>query len=434
MFDNSALELFILGVILGVLILILIKYFGVIKLRYLNFKWLCKFQQSIQDTDNLKKKEALIIITDHCNSLNSKWLLGESDLHFSSNTYKLIQKIAYAYHPNSKTPLEEARIRCILNAFMELRNHLLALTTYKGIHAITQFRIRHVLILSRAWKAKESWKQWKFFVFLNNHGLYPLFKWLFFIIRCLDLSFWIIKMTTYILQDIVLKMFLVRWYLVIGELAIQVYSDEIKNSEIPIESILDDLDAIPDPENQSKNNLPKKIKIISEVSRDEILYHTWSVEWGKVKGIYINLINNIAREYHPNSEQPIYEVKLSGLLASGLHLSEQIATIQTYPFVNKILDLRVSHALMTRDASDFLTNNQVLSWVRKHKLGHIFKYSLLLFKVIQKKHPALLFKDFAFTLAGEGCKRWLYLYLHDKIAVETNTLYKIPKNSSPKTD
>jgi hypothetical protein len=115
-------------------------------------------------------------------------------------------------------------------------------------------------------------------------------------------------------------------------------------------------------------------------------------------------------------------------------LSEQVATIQTYPFVNKILDLRVSHALMTRDASDFLTNNQVLSWVRKHKLGYIFKYSLLLFKIIQKKHPALLFRDFAFTLAGEGCKRWLYLYLHDKIAVETNTLYKIPKNSSPKTD
>lgn len=434
MLNNSTLALFISGVALGILILILIKGLGLIKLRYLNFKWLYKFQQSIQDTDNLKKKEALTIITDHCNSLNSKWLLGESDLHFSNNTYQLIQKIAYAYHPNSKSPMEETRIRCILNAFMELRNHLLALTTYKGIHAITQFRIRHVLILSRAWKAKESWKQWKFFVFLNNHGLYPLFRWLFFIIRCLDLTFWAMKMATYILQDIVLKIFLVRWYLVIGELAIQVYSDKVEKPEIQIESILDNLDAIPEPENQSKNNLPKKIKKISEASRNEILYHTWSVEWIKVKEIYINLINSIAREHHPNSEQPIYEVKLSGLLASGLHLSEQIATIQTYPFVNKILDLRVSHALMTRDASDFLTNNQVLSWVRKHKLGYIFKYSLLLFKIIQKKHPALLFRDFAFTLAGEGCKRWLYLYLHDKIAVETNTLYKIPKNSSPKTD
>ena len=57
MFDNSALELFILGVILGLLILILIKCFGVIKLRYLNFKWLYKFKQSMQGADDLKKKE-----------------------------------------------------------------------------------------------------------------------------------------------------------------------------------------------------------------------------------------------------------------------------------------------------------------------------------------------------------------------------------------
>ena len=67
-------------------------------------------------------------------------------------------------------------------------------------------------------------------------------------------------------------------------------------------------------------------------------------------------------------------------------------------------------------------------------INNAFKYSLLLFKIIQKKNPALLFRDFAFTLAGEGCKRWLYLYLHDKIAVETNTLYKIQKNASPKID
>ncbi|SVB13115.1 uncharacterized protein METZ01_LOCUS165969, partial [marine metagenome] len=194
MFDNSALELFILGVILGVLILILIKCFGVIKLLYLNFKWLYKFKQSTQGADDLKKKEALTTIINYCQSLNSKWILDEPDLHFSNNTYQLIKKIARAYHPNSKTPLEEARIRCVLNAFMELRNHLFALTTFKGIRAITQFRIRHILILSRARKARKSWQQWKIFIFLNDHGLYPLFRWLFFIIRCLDLTFWIMKM------------------------------------------------------------------------------------------------------------------------------------------------------------------------------------------------------------------------------------------------
>ena len=79
---------------------------------------------------------------------------------------------------------------------------------------------------------------------------------------------------------------------------------------------------------------------------------------------------------------------------------------------------------MAKDTADFLANNHVLSWVRRHKLTYIFKYSLLLFKVVEKKHPALLFKDFVFTLAGEGCKRWFYLYLHDKITLETNALYR----------
>ena len=428
MFSNSILEFFIFGIFFSTLILILIKGFGLFKINYANLKWLQKIKQLTKDTDDTKKKEALLATINHCQNLNSKWLLEESDLKFLNNTLLLIKKIAYAYHPSSQAPIEEARIRSILNAFIELKTHLLTLTTHKGIQAITQFRIRHILILSRAWKAKESLKQSKIILFLYKHGLYPLLGWLFLIIRCLYLTFWAMKMTSFILQDIVLKVFLVRWYLVVGELANQVYSDKFVNSEIPIESILDGLDEITEPQNLSKDKLPKNIKEISETSRNEILYHTWSVEWIKVRSIYINLINSIAQEYHPDSEQPIYEVKLFELLTTGLYLSEQIAAIQNYRFVNKILDLRVSHALMTKEATGFLMNSQVLFWVKKYKLGHIFKYSLLLFKVIQKKHPALIFKDFAFTLAGEGCKRWLYLYLHDRITEKTNTLYNISPN------
>ena len=427
--DNSILEVFILGVTLLILGLILFRGHGVARLRYLNFIWLCKFKQSSKNTCDNKKKEALATIINYCNGLNSKWLLDESDLDFSNNTYQLVKKIACAYHPHSKAPMEEARIRCLLGAFMELRNQLLALITFRGVQTITRFRIRHVLILSRAWKTKDSGKQWKIASFFNNHEIYPLFRWFFSITRFLDLTFWATKRISYILKDIVLKILLMRWYLVIGELAIQVYSDNKKTSEIQIESILGGLCAIPELDNQSKNNLPNKIKKISEDSRDQILYHTWSVEWIKVKEIYINLIKNIAKEYHPNSEIPIYEAKLSELLAVGLHLSEKISAIQTYPFVNKILDLRVSHAIVTKDAVDFLSNNQMLSWIKKYKLGYIFKYSLLLFKVIQKKHPGLIFRDFGVILVGEGCKRWFYQYLHDEITKEANTLYQA--NPSP---
>ena len=102
---------------------------------------------------------------------------------------------------------------------------------------------------------------------------------------------------------------------------------------------------------------------------------------------------------------------------------ENIAAIGTYPFFKKLLNLRVTHVLMAKDTVNFLKNSQVLSWVRKYKLTYIFKYSSLLHKMVEKKHPGLIFKDFAIILVGEGCKRWFYLYLNDRITIETNALY-----------
>jgi len=433
MLDTDVLKLLIPGIALLLLIFILsARGFGVIKLKYLNFKELCELKKLRLGADGSLNSKALAAIINHCQVLNSKWVLEESDLDILSNTYQLIKKIACSYHPDSKHPVEEARIRWVLNAFMELKNHLLVITTWKGIHAATQFRIRHIVILSHAWRLKRSWKESKVFIFLDKHGLFPLFKWFFFIIRCVDLACWTTKMIVYVIQDIIFKVFLVRWYLIIGKLASQVYSDRGKDPNTQPETILEDLNSMPECENYQIKNLPEQIKKVSEFSRNEILYHTWSVEWTKVKGIYINLVKDIAHKYNPQSEQPIYEAKLSELLTSGAHFSEQIATIQTYPFLNKILHLRIKHALIAKDATEFLANNQVLSWVKKHKLTYIFKYSLLLFKAVEKKHPALLFKDFAFTLAGEGCKRWFYLYLHDRITLETEILYR--KSQATPTD
>ena len=85
------------------------------------------------------------------------------------------------------------------------------------------------------------------------------------------------------------------------------------------------------------------------------------MEWTTVKEIYFNLVKNIAHEYYPKAEQPIYEAKLSELLTCGVHFFEKIAAIQNYPFFNKVLDLRIKHALMARDTTGFLVNNQILS-------------------------------------------------------------------------
>ena len=425
MFDISFWKFILPGVALLLLVFILLaRGFGVIKLEYLNLKWLRELKAFKLCTDDPAYKGALVAIISYCQVLNSKWVLEETDLDILENTYQLVKKIACSYHPDSKHPLEEARIRWVLNAFMELKNHLLVITTWKGIHAATQFRIRHVVTLSRAWKLKRSWKESKALLFLEKYGLSPFFKWFFFIIRCVDLTFWATKMIVYVIQDIVFKVFLVRWYLIVGELAVQVYSDRAKDPDTQPEAILKDLHSISESEDSQIKNLPEKIKKVAELSRNEILYHTWSVEWTTVKGIYVNLVKKIAQAYNPKAEQPIYEAKLSELLTSGARFSEQIAAIQTYPFLNKVLDLRIKHALIAKDTTDFLENNQVLSWVKKYKLNYIFKYSLLLFKTVERKHPAFLFKDFAFTLVGEGCKRWFYLYLHDRITLETDILYR----------
>jgi hypothetical protein len=83
---------------------------------------------------------------------------------------------------------------------------------------------------------------------------------------------------------------------------------------------------------------------------------------------------------------------------------------------------------LVKDTADFLKDNQFLSWVKKRKMNYVFKYSYLLFQVVRKANPGLLFKDFAVTLAGEGFKRWFFLHLHEKIVVEAHMVYQ---DSSP---
>ncbi|MDP6655240.1 MAG: hypothetical protein QGH79_04275, partial [SAR324 cluster bacterium] len=135
-----------------------------------------------------------------------------------------------------------------------------------------------------------------------------------------------------------------------------------------------------------------------------------------------------ALSHYPQSDQPLYETTLFDLLMSGVRFLETLAAIQNYPFVHRLLDLRVTHILLVKDTADFLKDNQFLSWVKKRKLNYVFKYSYLLFQVVRKANPGLLFKDFAVTLAGEGFKRWFFLHLHEKIAGEAHMVYQ---DSSP---
>lgn len=424
MIEFSVLHFIIPAILLLLLLVILFAgKFGVIQLDWTNSARLRELKKNRQDAADSMEKAALEAIITPCQALSSKWILREADLHIADKTHLLIESIARAYHPQSSHPVEEARIRRVLQAFIDLQNRLLALTACKGIHAATQFRINHALVLSRAWKLKEKWKKSPAVQFLERHRLFTLARWVIFAVRCVDLTFWVIKMLSYILQDIVFKVFLIRWYLIVGDLAIQVYRDQEKEPDVRPEDLLEDLDTMPEADSPPTDQLPDAIKTIAQTSRKNILFHAWSLDWKSAKEIYICLVEDIARVHHPKSKDPLYEARLYDLLTAGVRLSEKIGTIQTYPFLNKFLDLRIAHVWMVKDTADYLVSSQVLAWVRQYKLTYIFKYAVLLFKVVKRGNPALLFKDFALTLAGEGCKRWIYLYLHDKLSLEAHRIY-----------
>lgn len=425
MIDLSFWNLFAPGFIfLTLLTVLVVKGFGVIKLEWTNRNRIRELKQRASEAGGSANGVALNAIANRCIKLNSKWILRESDLDIAENTYGLLLVIAIVFHPESRTPVEEARIRKVLQACLELRDRLLVISKWRGVHKLTQFRLRHILFLSEAWKIKEQWKEWALVKFLTRHKLYGLFRWLFFLIRFVDLTFWSMRMLIYIIHDIVFKVFLVHWYLVVGELAIKVYQDSKEESEVEAKDLMEDFEAIPESDPLEKSDLPDEIRNISNASRKELLFHVGSLNWEKTKSNYIRLVEAIAQNHYPQSDQPLYETTLFDLLMSVVRFSETLVAIQNYPFVNRLLDLRITHILLVKDTADFLKDSQFLSWVKRYKLNYVFRYAYLLFQVVRKAHPGLLFKDFAITLAGEGFKRWFFLHLHEKIAVEANLIYQ----------
>lgn len=433
MIDLSFWNLIAPGFIfLALLAVLIVKGFGVIKLELINRNRIRELRQMAVGSESSVNKDALNAIANQCTKLNSKWILKESDLDIAGNTYRLLRVIAALYHPESRTPVEEARIRKVLQACLELKDRLLGISKWRGVHKLTQFRLRHILFLSEAWRIKEQWKEWALVKFLMRHNLYGLFQWFFFLIRCADLTFWSMKMLIYIIHDLVFKVFLVHWYLMIGELATKVYQESKEKSdeesEIEAKNLMEDFESIPESDPLGKSDLPDKIQNISNASRKELLFHVGSLNWEQTRANYIRLVEEIALSHYPQSDQPLYETTLFDLLMSGVRFLETLAAIQNYPFVHRLLDLRVTHILLVKDTADFLKDNQFLSWVKKRKMNYVFKYSYLLFQVVRKANPGLLFKDFAVTLAGEGFKRWFFLHLHEKIVVEAHMVYQ---GSSP---
>lgn len=410
--------------LVGVLAVLIVKGYGVLQVRWLNVSRLQSFKQRASATSDPIERSSLNTIIKRCEALRGRWVLGEADLALISNTRSLVQEIAELHHPQSAQPLAEARIEEILNAFLEMKTHVLQLTRLRGIREWTRFRLRHLAWLSKAWARKTQLEQTPTVKTVRRFKLIPIVKWIYTALRSLDLVFWSLKMGVFFLYDIVFKVFLIRWYLLVGETAIQVYGDRTKEEEIPLDELMEDMDALPDQIEFQEAGLTGEVKEAVDASRSALLYHLGTINWAGARERYDDLVKEIAWIHHPNAEQPLYEARLYDLLIGFSRFAEQIVNLNTKPVINKMLKLRLSHLLKMKDAANWALENQLVELARKYKVGTAVKYTALIYKAFKKSHPGILFKDAALVLAREAGKRWVLVYLHDKIAVEADWIYK----------
>jgi hypothetical protein len=149
-----------------------------------------------------------------------------------------------------------------------------------------------------------------------------------------------------------------------------------------------------------------------------------------VKAIYISLTQNIARAWHPQSSRPLYEVRAYDLLKSLADYLEWAGSLSKKPVLNKMLGLRLSYLMGVKEVALPFGNIKIFDWLKKYQIGRAAKWSKTIFTTLQKKQPAILFRDVAIGLVKEAGKRGLILSLHNKIAEVTNDLYKVPPASS----
>ena len=412
------------AVLACVLAVLVVKGYGIFQVRWLNIFRLRNLQQRASATSDPIERLSLNAITERCETLRGRWVLGEPDLALIENTRNLVQQIAELHHPKSTQPLAEARVEKILNAFLEIKTHLLQLTRLRGIREWTRFRLRHLVWLSEAWARKTQWEQTPTVKTVRRFKLIPIVKWIYTALRSLDLVFWSLKMTMFFLYDIVFKVFLIRWYLMVGETAIRVYSDQGQDEDISPEELLEDMGDLPDQKEFQEAGLTGDVKEIVDTSRKALLFHMGTMSWQEARQRYDELVAEIARVHHPQVERPLYEARLYDLLIGFSRFAEQMVSLNTKPVINKMLKLRLSHILKVKDATNWALENQLVELARKYKIGTAVKYSALIYKAFKKGHPGVLVKDAALVLAREAGKRWMLVYLHDKIAVEANWVYK----------
>ncbi|NIQ01120.1 MAG: hypothetical protein GWO19_11715 [Nitrospinaceae bacterium] len=399
----------------------LLRGAGLLRLGIANAARLAELEKRKQAATNPQDRNALDAVIEPCRALRRQWILREEDFRIGAHTYDLVSRVAAGYHPDSPAPVTEARVRHLLSAFLDLKTRLLALSEERSLRRLIRFRVRHVLLLSRAWEKKKAWDRSPVGRAVARFRLRFFFKWIYFLVRFMDLSYWMARMAGSLLQDVVFKMLLVRWYLWVGELSIQVYRDPAAEPDVDPDALFEDLPRVEEP--ASLTELPDALREKVAASRKSLLYQTRLLEVSEVRRSIHRLVDTIARFHFPESDQPLYEARLDALLRGGARLAEQVAGVRDTPVLHRVLDLRLSHLLRLKGSADFLLDSPVWSWVRKYQVTRVVKLSRLLYQVVRRKHPGILFKDFALGITKEVGKRWGAVTLHDKVALEAHRIY-----------
>jgi len=345
-------------------------------------------QKAVSEKEQQAIKETLLACERLRNVSFEEW-------DFKSTTLSLIKKIAFIYHPNATTPIEQARLGDVLEALQEANQKILHVIHLPQVEYVTQFRVIQIFdsykTSSKNPKTTGSNKSG-----IKNRLLESL------ILR------WVVRSL------------LIQWVLLVGEAALKVYGGNQEEGVVEAEAILTDLENLPD---APDTPVPENLKKIVDSSKKKIVFSPTAIPWKKIGQIYFMLTEQIARYYHSDSAFPIYEARVCDLLKSFADSLEGVARLGQKPVLNKILKIRVSKLTQAKDIALPLGQNKILEWVNNYQVGGIAKWSHTLYKTLQKKQPGILLRDVAYGVVKEGGKRWLVLYLHGKIAAEANKLY-----------
>ena len=374
-------------------------------------------------TAGAAERRALESLIGRVTRLKSRWFLEAGDLNVAAHSRALVLEVARAFHPEAAQPLAQARLGPLLHAFLDLEQALVSLTRLPAFAPLARVRWRHLETLKAAWRKKQAWEQSAFGRAAARFHLWFLVKGVYALLRSGDALFWAAKSGGFVFYDVLLKRLLVRWYLNLGDVALKVYGARSLDAALSEDEVLADLESLHEPPPEEVD-WPPALRERVEQSRHALLYHPRPLSLGEIQDRLAGLVRDIAAFHHPDSPDPLKEAALYDLVLSLARLCESLAALEKKPVIHKMLNLRLSHLLKVKAAAEGLLESQWYDFLKKYRVGPALKYTRLAYRAFKKGGPGVLFKDVAYTVAREGGKRWLALYLHGKLAREADRVYR----------